>query len=64
MRSDGWSVTAAAYLRRRRRRHPPCVCGRRSPQFVRSPVGRILLGVIIGVILVIWLLVSCLGAMF
>ena len=27
-------------------------------------MGRILLGVIIGVILVIWLLVSCLGAIF
>jgi len=27
-------------------------------------MGRILLGVIIGVILVIWLLVSCVGAIF
>jgi hypothetical protein len=27
-------------------------------------MGRILLGVIIGVILVVWLLVSCLGAIF
>jgi tetrahydromethanopterin S-methyltransferase subunit G len=32
----------------------------------RSPrsVGRILLGVVIGVILVIWLLASCIGAIF
>ena len=29
-----------------------------------GPMGRILLGVIIGVILVIWLLVSCVGAIF
>jgi len=27
-------------------------------------MGRILLGVVIGVILVIWLLVSCVGAIF
>ncbi len=29
-----------------------------------APMGRILLGVVIGVILVIWLLASCVGAIF
>jgi hypothetical protein len=29
-----------------------------------ASMGRILLGVVIGVILVIWLLVSCVGAIF
>jgi hypothetical protein len=29
-----------------------------------DPMGRILLGVVIGVILVIWLLASCVGAIF
>lgn len=29
-----------------------------------EPMGRILLGVVIGVILVVWLLVSCLTAIF
>jgi hypothetical protein len=31
---------------------------------VEDSMGRILLGVVIGVILVIWLLVSCVGAIF
>jgi hypothetical protein len=31
---------------------------------VRRSMGRILLGVIIGVVLVIWLLASCIGAIF
>jgi len=30
----------------------------------RRAMGRILLGVVIGVILIIWLLVSCMGAIF
>jgi hypothetical protein len=29
-----------------------------------KPMGRILLGVVIGIILVIWLLASCVGAIF
>jgi hypothetical protein len=29
-----------------------------------QPMGRILLGVVIGIILVIWLLASCVGAIF
>jgi hypothetical protein len=31
---------------------------------VRRSMGRILLGVIIGIVLVIWLLASCIGAIF
>jgi hypothetical protein len=31
---------------------------------LRDPMGRILLGVVIGVILVIWLLSSCVSAIF
>jgi hypothetical protein len=31
---------------------------------VEALVGRILLGVVIGVVLVIWLLVSCISAVF
>lgn len=30
----------------------------------RNRMGRILLGVVIGIILVIWLLASCIGAIF
>ena len=37
---------------------------RRAPHFREEPMGRILLGVVIGVIIVIWLLVSCVGAIF
>jgi len=37
---------------------------RRDHRTVGGAMGRILLGVIIGVILVVWLLVSCLGAIF
>ena len=31
---------------------------------IEGPMGRILIGVVIGVILIIWLLVSCVGAIF
>ena len=34
----------------------------RNFRTVRGPMGRILLGVIIGVVLIIWLLVSCVSA--
>jgi hypothetical protein len=34
------------------------------PELHGGPMGRILLGVVIGVILVIWLLASCVGAIF
>jgi hypothetical protein len=30
----------------------------------RAPVGKILIGVIIGIVLVIWLLVACVNALF
>ena len=36
----------------------------RTTRSTRGPMGRILLGVVIGVILVIWLLASCVGAIF
>ncbi len=37
---------------------------RTDERFARKPMGRILIGVIIGIVLVIWLLVSCVGAIF
>jgi uncharacterized membrane protein len=37
---------------------------RNHPHRRRRVMGRILLGVIIGVLLVIWLLVSCVGVLF
>ena len=33
-------------------------------RYEEQPMGRILLGVVIGIILVIWLLASCVGAIF
>lgn len=39
--------------------------GRKARRMLcRPPMGKILLGVIIGVILVIWLLASCVGNLF
>jgi hypothetical protein len=38
--------------------------GRGTALALESRMGRILLGVVIGVILVIWLLASCVGAIF
>jgi hypothetical protein len=36
-----------------------------APPLLQAPaMGRILLGVVIGIILVIWLLASCVGAIF
>jgi hypothetical protein len=31
---------------------------------VRNVMGKILIGVVIGIVLIIWLLVSCVGAIF
>jgi hypothetical protein len=31
---------------------------------VRNSMGKILIGVVIGIVLIIWLLVSCVGAIF
>jgi hypothetical protein len=31
---------------------------------VRNGMGKILIGVVIGIVLIIWLLVSCVGAIF
>jgi hypothetical protein len=50
-----------------RRRHRPCIDLRRataSSSYREASVGKILIGVIIGVVLVIWLLVSCVSAIF
>ena len=41
--------------------HPP---GEQPTADWRARVGKILLGVIIGIILVIWLLVACVNALF
>lgn len=36
----------------------------RQGRYVEAPVGRILIGVVIGIVLMIWLLVSCAQAIF
>jgi hypothetical protein len=61
LRSSGHALRVASP---RRFRHRACLGADRSHSARREPMGRILLGVIIGVILVIWLLASCLGAIF
>jgi hypothetical protein len=37
---------------------------RRTTCIARRSMGRILIGVVIGIVLVIWLLSSCIGAIF
>jgi hypothetical protein len=51
-------------VRHLRSRHRPCVCAGDHQKLGGRAMGRILLGVIIGVVLVIWLLASCVGAIF
>jgi hypothetical protein len=45
-------------------RHGPCIHPSEQPHAVEDCVGKILLGVVIGVVLVIWLLASCVGNLF
>ena len=53
----GWDAHLAASA-------PGLLTLREITASVEKAMGRILIGVIIGVILVIWLLVSCVGAIF
>jgi hypothetical protein len=45
-------------------RHGPCIHPSEQPHAREARVGKILLGVIIGVVLVIWLLASCVSNIF
>lgn len=42
----------------------PLASGTSKPELNGEYMGRVLIGVVIGIVLVIWLLASCVGAIF